>query len=337
LCSAGWAEMPVAQSIPARLAGITILAILFVSPWEVLHAQLPADDGQVWQIYDISPFVAQAGPGSQRHVVDWVLQETGSPQWHGDTVASLSADAAKLRCFHTPEMQGRVGEIAERFAADAATPHRFSVRVLGVGSPAWRNDMRPMLRPIPAATPGVQAWILSREEAAVLVARLRSRGDCEELPTGAVLAANGIPAVLTGGRKRAYVQDITQTGQGWQPVAASCDEGMSIDVHPLIARDGTVVEAVIRCRIDQIERMAQVGMSPPGSDGRRVPIEVPQMSAVRIGERFRWPAGSTLLIGLGLVPWPVPGQNKAGSPALFSDAKRTDVVVLVEPRLTDVP
>jgi hypothetical protein len=43
------------------------------------------------------------------------------------------------------------------------------------------------------------------------------------------------------------------------------------------------------------------------------------------------------LIGLGLVPWPVPGQNKAGSPALFSDAKRTDVVLVVEPRLTDAP
>ena len=228
-------------------------------------------------------------------------------------------------------------EIAARFVGDAATPHRFSVRVLGVGSPAWRNDVRPMLRPIPAATPGVQAWIASREEAAMLVARLRARSDCEELPTGAVLAANGIPAVLTGGRKQSYVQDITSVGQAWQPVASSCDEGMSIDVHPLISRDGKAVEAVIRCRIDQIERMAPVGMTPPAADGRRVPIEVPQMSAVRIGERFRWPANSTLLIGLGLVPWPVPGQNKAGSPALFSDAKRTDVVVVVEPRLTDTP
>lgn len=322
---------------PVRLAWSVILAAAFVVLAETLHAQLPADDGQVWKTYDISPFVEQAGAGSQRHVVDWVLQETGSPQWHGDTVASLSANASALRCFHTPEMQVRVEEIVERFVADAATPHRFSVRVLGVGSPAWRNDMRPMLRPIPAATPGVQAWILSREEAAMLVARLRSRGDCEELPTGAVLAANGIPAVLTGGRKRAYVQDFAVVGPGWQPVAGSCDEGMAIDVQPLMARDGTAVEAVIRCRIDQIERMAQVGTTPPAADGRRVPIEVPQMSAVRIGERFRWPANSTLVIGLGLVPWPVPGQNKAGSPALFSDAKRTDVVVVVEPRLTDTP
>ena len=317
-------------------AGIAVIVAALVMPVS-LHAQLPADDGQVWKTYDISPFVALAGPGSQRHVVDWVLQETGSPQWHGDTVASLSADASTLRCFHRPDIQARVEEIAARFVGDAATPHRFSVRVLGVGSPAWRNDVRPILRPIPAATPGVQAWIASREEAAVMVARLRARSDCVELPTGAVLAANGIPAVLTGGRKQSYVQDITSVGQAWQPVASSCDEGMSIDVHPLISRDGTAVEAVIRCRIDQIERMAPVGMTPPAADGRRVPIEVPQMSAVRNGERFRWPATSTLLIGLGLVPWPVPGQNKAGSPALFSDAKRTDVVVVVEPRLTDTP
>jgi hypothetical protein len=45
----------------------------------------------------------------------------------------------------------------------------------------------------------------------------------------------------------------------------------------------------------------------------------------------------TLVVGLGLVPWPVPGQNAAGTPALFSDAKRTDVVVVVEPRLTGGP
>jgi len=320
-----------------RMARSVILAVACVGSAETLHAQLPADDGQVWKTYDISPFVMQAGAGSQKHVVDWVLQETGSPQWHGDTVASLSADGSLLRCFHTPEMQVRIEEIVARFVDDAATPHRFSVRVLGVGSPTWRNDMRPMLRPIPAATPGVQAWIMSREEAAVLVARLRARSDCEELPTGVVLAANGIPAVLTGGRKRTYVQDVAPAGPGWQPVPGSCDEGMAIDVHPLMSRDGTAVEAVVRCRIDQIERMAPVGTSPPTVDGQRVPIEVPQMSAVRIGERFRWPANSALVIGLGLVPWPVPGQNKAGSPALFSDAKRTDVVVLVEPRLSDAP
>jgi hypothetical protein len=83
--------------------------------------------------------------------------------------------------------------------------------------------------------------------------------------------------------------------------------------------------------------MAAVPVSGPAAGGQRLQIEVPQVSAVRVGERFRWPVNAVLVVGLGLVPWPVPGQNKAGSPAMFSDAKRTDVVVLVEPRLADRP
>jgi hypothetical protein len=302
--------------------------------------ELPSDRGQLWKNYDISPFVKQAGDGSQRHVVDWVLQDTGYASWHGDTVASLSADESTLRCFHTPEMQARVEEVVARFVEDAAAPHRFSVRVLGVGSPSWRNDARAMLRPIPAATPGVQAWIMSREEAAILVAVLRRRSDCQELPTGPVLAGNGLPAVLSGGRRRPYVRDVAvrpDVWPGWQALGAVCDEGFSLDVHPLMSRDGAGVEAVLRCRIDQIERMATAAMSAPAADGRRVPIEVPQMSAVRIGERFSWPATQSLVIGLGLVPWPVPGQNTAGTAALLTDAKRTDVVVVVEPRLSNSP
>ena len=71
---------------------------------------------------------------------------------------------------------------------------------------------------------------------------------------------------------------------------------------------------------------------PPGV--RAAPrIDVPQVAAVRIGERFRWPASHCLVIGLGLVPWPVPGHNAASTAALLTDAKRTDVIVVVEPRL----
>jgi len=304
------------------------------------HAQLPSDAGQVWKTYDISPFVNQNGPGTQKHVVDWVLQETGYASWHGDTVASLSADEKSLRCYHTPAMQAKVEEIAGRFTRDAAATHRFSVRVLGIGSPTWRNDARGMLRPIPAATPGVQAWIMSREEAAMLMATLRRRSDCQELPTGPVLAGNGLPAVLSGGRKRPYVQDVVprpDAWPGWQTLGATCDEGMTLDVQPLISRDGTTVDAVIRCRIDQIERMAPVVVSPPVAQGQRVQLEVPQMSAVRVGERFRWPVNQTLVVGLGLVPWPIPGQNAASTAALLTDAKRTDVVLVVEPRLGATP
>lgn len=322
----------------ARARWLLVLVACVAS--RAASAQLPSDAGQVWKTYDIAPFVKQNGPGSQRHVVDWVLQETGYASWHGDVVASLSADEGRLKCYHTPAMQARVAEIAARFTADAAAPHRFSIRVFGVGSPAWRNDARALLDPIPAATPGVQAWIMAREEAAVLVALLRRRGDCQELPTGPVLAGNGLPAVLSGGRKRPYVQDVVprqDAWPGWQTLGASCDEGMTLDVQPLLSRDGSAVEAVFRCRIDQIERMAPVTLTVPSSDRQRVQVEVPQLSAVRVGERFRWPSSQVLVVGLGLVPWPVPGQNSAGSASLLTEAKRTDVVVVVEPRLGATP
>ncbi|NDC53729.1 MAG: hypothetical protein EBZ74_05420 [Planctomycetia bacterium] len=323
-----------------RVWRFLLLVVAIGAARGTVSAQLPGDAGQVWKTYDISPFVNRNGVGSQRHVVDWVLQETGYAGWHGDVVASLSADESRLRCYHTPAMQARVAEIAERFTADAAAPHRFSIRVFGVGSPAWRNDARALLQPIPAATPGVQAWIMAREEAAVLVAILRRRADCVELPTGPVLAANGLPAVVSGGRKRPYVQDVLPRADawpGWQTLGGACDEGMTLDVQPLLSRDGTSVDAVFRCRIDQVERMAAVTVPVPAGDRRTVQVQVPQIAAVRVGERFRWPAGQVLVVGLGLVPWPVPGQNTAASATLLADAKRTDVVVVVEPRLGSAP
>ncbi len=314
------------------------LVLALVAPRQAA-GQVPADVGQVWKTYDIAAFVKQAGAGSEKQVVDWVLQETGYAAWHGASPASLSATPEKLSCFHTPEMQARVEEIVGRFVAEADTPHRFSVRVLSFTGPAWRADARPVLRPIPAATPGVQAWIMSREDAAVLLGRLKARGDCQELPTGPVLAGNGLPAVLSGGRKLPYVQDIAprpDAWPGWQMQNAAFDEGFLLDVHPLLSADGSFVDAVLRCRIDLVEKLAPVPVPAPAAGAGRVQVEVPQVAAVRIGERIRWPATQTLLVGIGLVPWPVPAQNTPVA-ALVPDAKRRDVAIVVEPRLRGGP
>lgn len=322
---------------PGACLGTVALAVaaLLAAPPGRCDGPLPAAAGQVWQEHDIRPFTAAAGPGSERHVVDWILQDTGYSTWHGGIVAALSADATAVRCFHQPPVQERVGETVARFVAGAAAPHRFAIRVVGVKDPGWRVTLRGLLQPIPAATPGVQAWIASREEAAVVLGTLRKRPDFAELPTGPVLAANGVPAVVSGGRSRPYLRDLTprpEVWPGWQPLSASCDEGFSIDVQPLLSTDMAGVEAVIRCRIDQVERMAPLPVAVGGT-GQRVELEVPQLAAVRVGERMRWPAGRVLVVGLGLVPWPVPGQNDA--PVVTAVAPRTDVVVFIEPRLRD--
>jgi hypothetical protein len=315
------------------LALIMYLLVALATP--PLAGQIPSDVGQVWKTYDLGPFVKATGIDSEKHVVDWILQDTGYPAWHGASPASLSAADGTLSCFHTPEMQARVATIVERFVGEADRPHRFTVRVLGLDGPAWRGEARAWFQPISTATPGVQAWILPRENAAAVVARLRSRNDVTELPTGPVQAGNGLPAVLTGGRKQEYIQDYALTPAawpGWQPQRATCDEGMAIELHPLVSGDGSVVDAVFKCRIDQIERMASVSLPAPVG-GPAVAAQVPQVAAVRIGERFRWPASHTLVIALGLVPWPVPVQN-GGVAALIPDVERRDAVVVVEPRLS---
>ena len=317
------------------VVGIVTVSAAFAAP---CGAQVPAAAGQVWKTHDIGPFVQSAGAGSERHVVDWVLQETGYATWHGGTPAALSADADELSCFHVPDVQARVADVVERFVAGAAAPHRFSIRVFGIASAGWRTDVRPVLRPIAAATPGVQAWTVTREDGAMVVGRLRARTDCVELPTGPVLAANGVPATLSGGRRLPYVQDVAprpDAWPGWELRTAACDEGLAIDVQPLLSRDGAAVEAVFRCRIDLIEKLAPVSLASPAGDPQGVAVQVPQVAAMRVGERFRWPAAQVLVVSLGLVPWPVPAQNTV--PGLVPDAKRRDVVVVIEPRLRGGP
>ncbi len=341
VCCVGSALLPwTANAQPPRpQAGMQAVSIQ-PTAWTD-GSSLPADAGQELKTYAIAPFVEQAGVGSEKLVVDWVLQDTGYASWHGSQLAALAADSTTLTCFHVPEVQARVADVVERFVADAASPHRFLVRVVGVGSPSWRGDVASAMQPLPTTTPGVQAWMMPRESAALLLATLRGRNDFREVPTGPVLAANGQPAVISGGRRRPYVRDVA-TGMpaapGWQPVTSGCDEGLSIEVQPLISSDGSAVEAILRCRIDQIERMASVAVDVPTAERGRVTIEVPQSSSVRVGERFRWPANQALIIGLGLVPWPVPDPSKPGGPTLLPPAAlRMDVLVVVEPRLASGP
>lgn len=320
-----------------RVAGLGMACGLWLAAGNAV-GQLPSSAGQVWKSYNIAAFVEAAGPDSEQHIVDWILHQTGYAAWHGEQAASLSASATTLSCYHTPEMQATVAAMVDRFTADAKTPHRFQVRVIGMGSVRWRGVAREKLTPIPAATPGVQAWMLPREASAALLTQLLARSDVEELPIGPVEAANGIPAALAGTRDRTYVKDFAAgpgVPGGWQPLEATCHEGISVEVQPLIEADGTTVEAVIRCQIDQIERMVPVSVTVPTGHRPTARLEVPQIAAIRIGERFRWPASRTLIVGLGLVPWPVPGQNATA--ALFSPVRRIDAIVIVEPRLRSSP
>ena len=111
-------------------------------------------------------------------------------------------------------------------------------------------------------------------------------------------------------RPRNYVRDVllkTDAWPGFEPQMAQFDEGFKLEFNPLLSLDGKVVDAVIRCEVDQIEKMipVMIDVSTPAVRGQRTKIEVPQAICTRLHERFRWPTDQVLLISLGIGPAPV--------------------------------
>jgi hypothetical protein len=93
---------------------------------------------------------------------------------------------------------------------------------------------------------------------------------------------------------------------GPQPVPDQLTEGLSLEFSPLLTADSSLVDAVLKCHIDQVEALRPVMVDVPVGLGinQTVRLDVPQMSQFRLQERFRWPVDQVLLVSLGMVPSP---------------------------------
>jgi len=113
-------------------------------------------------------------------------------------------------------------------------------------------------------------------------------------------------------------------------------EGYSLQVSPLMSLDGNTIDAVIKCEVDQIEKLVPVNVDIPVSTGgaQRVQVQVPQVVSWRLHERFRWPANQVLMLGCGVVASPT--QERMGPlglplPALpLTSSGRADALVMIE-------
>src|SRR3990172_10285840 len=88
---------------------------------------------------------------------------------------------------------------------------------------------------------------------------------------------------------------------------AQFDEGLKLEFNPLLSLDGKVVDAVVRCEVDLVEKLIPVMIDVPTTVAprQRQRIDVPQPISSRLHERFRWPIDQVLLISLGVGPAPV--------------------------------
>jgi len=297
---------------------------------------LPNDQGQVWREYDITPYTLRVTTTArpEQAIVDWILRETGYEAWHSETVAMLSADRRTLRVYHTPGMQQIVGEIVDRFVNTQAESHAFGVQVMTLASPNWRVKALRMLKPVQTQTAGVQAWLLAKEDAATLVAELARRNDFRSHTSPHMIVNNGQSTVITLGQPRNYIRGLVELDGriGLQPDVGQVFEGFSLELSPLLSLDSQMIDTIVKCNVDQIEKMIKVDI--PTIANYRQQIEVPQSSGTRLQERFRWPVDRVLLISLGVVPSPLPGTKSSIALPLTNAAPRADLLLFIESKGT---
>ncbi|HVX10522.1 MAG TPA: hypothetical protein VHC22_05040 [Pirellulales bacterium] len=303
-------------------------------------AGLPNDAGQIWRTYNIRPYTLRVTSTNrpEQAVVDWILRETGYETWHSETFAVLYANQSTLYAYHTQQVQAVVEEIVDRFVSSEAESNSFGLRVITVGSPNWRARYQSILHAVPTQTQGIQAWLLHKEDAALLMSELRKRNDFREHNSPHLLVNNGQSTTVSAIRPRPYTRDLIVRPEiypSYQPNQTQFDEGFSLELSPLLSLDGQLVDAVINCNIDQLERLVKVNIpvNVGNTQRQQAEIQVPQISHFGMHERFRWPADQALLIDLGVVATPVPGKPSGLLESLpFSGPPRADLLVLIDSR-----
>jgi hypothetical protein len=299
---------------------------------------LPNDGGQVWREYDLTPYSSKLKnvEKPQQAVIDWVLRETGTEVWFGTPLGILSADKNTLRVYHTPQIQESVKSIYDRFMATSAAPNRLGVHVATVSNPNWRSRAIALLKPIEVKSTGVEAWLVSRDKAALLAAELGKRADFKERAAQVVDVPNGQTHPLGLTQQRQYIRSLRpkpETFPGYEPEVATLNEGYSLELSPLLSVDGKSLDLVVKCNIDQVEKMIDVPLDipTPAGQAQRLSIQVPQLVSWRLHERFRWPSDHVLVLSCGVVGTPT--NEKSAVPLLgpLVANNRADALLLIEP------
>ena len=238
--------------------------------------------------------------------------------------------------YHTPQMQTIVAEIVDRFVSGQSQNYGFGLRVITMKNPNWRIRALPLMTSIPVQSPGVQGWIMAREDAALLLAEFRRRTDYREQTTPNQMVLNGQSMVLSTMRPISYTKGIIPTQNVWpgyQPELGSLDEGFSLEFSPLLSTDSRTTDAVVKLKLCQVEKMLEIQLETPTAvaQNQHAAVQVPQLTMVQLHERFRWPTDQVLLLSMGVVATPGPEKPNMLADMLPGHAPpRADALLMVE-------
>ncbi|MCY2973620.1 MAG: hypothetical protein NTW52_03015 [Planctomycetota bacterium] len=289
---------------------------------------LPSDAGQYWMEYDLRPYTSRLKnvDRPQQALLDWILRDTGTDVWFNEPAGVLTADRSTLRVYHNEGMQKTVQQVYEKFVNGTSEPQTFALRIIMIGSPAWRQRAMGWMKPVEVQAPGVSAWLLTKENSALLGALIRSRNDVVETALPQITLFNGQSSNIEQLRSRNYVREYTRQEQPYPvyiPVSDEIQEGYKLQFSPLLSTDMRAMDVSLKCSIDQVERLNNVPIDLPAANGTMTTaqINVPQLVSWRMHERFRWPTDQVLMLSCGVIAAPnnsTAPNSLFGSPAMVA-------------------
>lgn len=303
--------------------------------------KLPNAAGQVWREYDITPYTSELSnlQRPEQAVIDWIVKETGTRLWFSEPMGVLSADRKRVIVYHTPEIQRVVKTILDRFNRTRAQSQVFEINLVTVDKPNWRATAYPMLQPIEVRSPGIEAWLVSKENAAILQGQLARRADFKRHSGGRVAGPDGQTFVLEKSTPVSFTQALQWTPNqvpNYQPKNETINEGYRLALSCLTSLDNRTIEAIIDCDVDQVEKLTpvKVDLPAPGGTLTQLDLNVPQLVSWRLNERVRWPADQVLMLSCGIVASPEAKQDlPRGAFQMLSrlqPSKRTNALLFIE-------
>ncbi len=302
--------------------------------------KLPNSAGQVWREYDITPYTSRINNSEnpQQAIIDWVLKETGTEMWFNQPLGVLSATPNQLYVYHTPEIQNVVRGIVDRFVRTRGQLQKLDVTLMTVENPNWRSQSYPMLQSINVRSPGVEAFMISKENAAILQGQLARRSDAKPVSSGTLTNHDGQEFLLKKTRPVQFVRSLKWVpGQipNYQPEMTNVEEGYTLSISALSPLDNNSIEAIVKCNVDQVEKLQSIKVNVPGLGGnaQTMNLQIPQIVSWRLHERFRWPNDQVLLLSCGVVATPeLNTGNNLPVLGRITAPKRADALLFLEYR-----
>ena len=179
--------------------------------------------------------------------------QTGTETWFLEPFGILNASKDTLRVYHTPKVQEVVADVVDRMVAAPGEKYVVGLQLVTVGSPNWRSRAIGWLQPVSVQSPGVEAWLVSRENAALLLSELRKRTDFREHNSTNLTIFNGQSQAVSRTQHRLYPRTVRSKDAnlpGFDIQNGQIDEGYTLQLSSLLSADGRSVDAVIRAQID---------------------------------------------------------------------------------------